>query len=79
LKVLNLSVENKYYLFRLAWNFTYSDMPWSTLMCAKFLKSKYLKVPSCHSSSIWPNMNEYYNIVLENTFYTTGRGDWVNF
>lgn len=47
-------------------------MPWSIIIRVRFLKSKYLKF-SYHSSSIWPDINEYCDTVLDNTFWIVGR------
>jgi len=44
LHVVNIHVENKAYLLRLAWDFSYSFMPWAFLMRSIFLKSKYKKI-----------------------------------
>jgi len=41
LQVLNLQVKNKAYLLRLAWDFAYTNMPWSNII-----------VSSSHSSFI---------------------------
>ena len=41
LQVVNFQFENKAYLLRLAWDFTYNYRPWNSLMKAQFLKSKY--------------------------------------
>jgi len=73
------AVLSKFVSLGLAWDFTYSIMSWSIIMYAKFLKYRYLKYPYYHSSSSWPNINEYYNIILDNTFCTTRRGDQINF
>jgi len=40
-KIINLHHENYAYLLKLAWNFAYSNRPWSLLLKAKVLKSKY--------------------------------------
>jgi len=58
-------VENKAYLLWLAWDFAYNNMSWSILMRVISLKSNYLKIPY-HSSSIWHDINEYYDILLDN-------------
>ena len=67
LQVLNLQVKNKAYLLRLAWDFAYTNMPWSNII-----------VSSSHSSFIWPDINEYYDIVLHNNFWTVESGDQIN-
>ena len=41
LKIINLHHESNAYLLKLAWNFAYSNKPWSLLLKAKVLKSKY--------------------------------------
>jgi len=38
LKIINLRHENNAYLLKLAWNFAYSNKPWSFLLKAKILK-----------------------------------------
>jgi len=58
LEVVNFQLENKAYLLRLAWDFTYNYPPWISLMKAWFLKSKYQRVGSLFSSSIWPGIND---------------------
>jgi len=44
-----------------------------------FLKSKYLKHVSYNSFSILHGVKDAYDIVLENTFWTLGKGDNINF
>ena len=41
LKIINLHRENNAYLLKLAWNFAYSNKPWSSLLKTRVLKSKY--------------------------------------
>jgi len=56
-QVIYFQLENKAYLLRLAWNFAYNYYPWISLMKAWFLKSKYQRVESFFSFSIWPDIN----------------------
>jgi len=37
LKIINLHHENNAYLLKLAWNFAYSNKPWSFLLKARVL------------------------------------------
>jgi len=37
LKIINLHHKNNAYLLKLAWNFAYSNRPWSFLLKARFL------------------------------------------
>jgi len=37
LKIINLNHENNAYLLKLAWNFAYSNRPWSLVLKARFL------------------------------------------
>jgi len=48
-------------------------------MKARFLKSKYQRVGSFSSSSIWLGINDWYDVILERTFCVVGRGDNINF
>jgi len=64
LQVINFQLENKAYLLRFAWEFTYNYRPWISLMKARFLKSKYPRVGSFFSSSIWPGINDWYDVIL---------------
>jgi len=41
LKIINLHHENNAYLLKLSWNFAYSIRPWSLVLKARVLKSKY--------------------------------------
>jgi len=56
LKINNLQYENNVYLLKLTWNFSYSNKPWSFLLKARVLKSKYQLRLACRSSSIWPEL-----------------------
>jgi len=79
LQVVNFRLENKNYLLRLAWDFAYNYHSWISLMKARFLKSMYQRVGSFFSSSIWPGINDWYDLILKHTFFTVGRGDNINF
>jgi len=68
LQVVNFQLKNKAYLLRLAWDFAYNYRPWTSLMKARFLKNKYQRVGSFFSSSIWPGINDWYDVILEHTF-----------
>jgi len=46
---------------------------------ALFLKSKYQRVGSFFSFIIWPGINDWYDVILEHTFWTIRRGDNINF
>jgi len=56
LKIINLRHENNTYLLKLAWNFVYSNMPWSFLLKARVLKSKYEFRMVYRSPSLWPRI-----------------------
>jgi len=56
LKIINLHHENNAYLLKLAWNFAYSNRPWSFLLKAKILKSKYEFRMVYRSSSLFPRI-----------------------
>jgi len=56
LKIINLHHKNNAYLFKLAWNFAYSNRPWSFLLKARVLKSKYKFRMVYRSSSLWPGI-----------------------
>jgi len=79
LQVVNFQHENKCYLLRLVWDFAYNYRPWISLMKARILKSKYQRVGSLFSSSIWSGINDWYDVILEYTFSTVRRGDNINF
>ena len=61
LKTINLHHENNVNLFKLAWNFAYSNKPWSFLLKARVHRMVY------RSSSIWPGIKQFYNIILDHT------------
>jgi len=48
-------------------------------MKAQFLKNKYQRVGSFFSSSIYLGINDWYDAILEHSFWSVGRGDNINF
>jgi len=64
LKINNLQHENNAYLFKLTWNFSYSNKPWSLLLKARVLKSKYRLKLAYRSSFIWPGLNNFMTLFL---------------
>ena len=64
LKIINLHHENNAYLLKLAWNFAYSNKPWSLLLKARVLKSKYEFRMVYRSSSLWPGIKQFYLLYL---------------
>jgi len=52
LNIINLHHENNAYLLKFAWNFTYSNKPWSFLVKARVLKLKYKLQMVYRSSSL---------------------------
>ena len=64
LKIINLHHENNAYLLKLAWNFAYSNKPWSLLLKARILKSKYEVRMVYRSSSLWPGIKQFYLLYL---------------
>jgi len=67
LKIINLCHENNAYLFKLAWNFAYNNMPWSFLLKARVLKSKYKFRMVYRSSSLWLGIKQFYATILDYT------------
>jgi len=79
LQVINFLVENKTYLLKLFWKFAYSQKPWFVMMKVRFLISKYKKILIFRSSSIWSGIKDFYDVVLENTYWTVGSSANINF
>ena len=77
LKIINLHRENNAYLLKLAWNFAYSNKPWSFLLKSRVLKSKYKLRMVYRSSSIWPEIKHFYDTILEHTYWTVGTGNFI--
>jgi len=78
LKIINLDHENNAYLLKLAWNFAYSNMPWSLLLKARVLKSKYEFRMVYRFSSLWPKVKQFYSTILDYTSWTVGTGSFIN-
>jgi len=78
LKIINLLVENNAYLLKLAWNFAYSNMPWSFILKAKVLKSKYEFIMVHRSSSLWHGIKQFYSTILDYTSWTVGASTFIN-
>jgi len=74
LKIINLHQENNVYLLKLAWNFAYSNRPWFLLLKAGILKSKYELRMVYRSSSLWPEIKQFYSTILDYTSWTIGTG-----
>jgi len=64
LKIINLRHENNAYLLNLAWNFAYSNRPWSLLLKVRVLKSKYEFRMVYRSSSLWPGIKQFILLYL---------------
>ena len=79
LNIINLHHENNAYLLKLAWNFAYSDKPWSLLLKARVLKSKYEFRTVYRSSSLWPGIKQFYSTILDYTSWTVGTSSFINF
>ena len=79
LKIINLHHKNSAYLLKLAWNFAYSNKPWSFLLKAKVLKSKYKLTMVYTSSFIWPGVKQLYDTILNHTSWTVGTSTFINF
>jgi len=79
LKVINLHHENNAYLLKLAWDFAYSNMPWSLLLKARVLKSKYEFRMVYRSSSLCPEIKQFYSTILDYTSWTVGICSFINF
>jgi len=79
LNVIKLQTRNDVYLIKLAWHFSYSNKPWTILLKARFLSSKYQKVYPHKSSSIWYGIKQFYDLVLEYTCWTVGTSKSINF
>ena len=79
LKIINLRYENNAYLFKLAWNFAYSNMPWSFLLKVRVLKSKYEFRIVYKYSSLWPEIKQFYYTILDYTSWTVGTSSFTNF
>jgi len=79
LKIINLHHENKTYLLKIAWNFAYSNRPWSILLKARVLKSKYEFRMVYRSSSFWPGIKQFYSTILNYTSWIVGTTSFINF
>ena len=79
LKIINLHHENNAYLLMFAWNFAYSNKPWSFLLKAKVFKSKYKDKMVYRSSSIWPGIKQFYDTIFYHTYWTVDTGTFINF
>jgi len=64
LKIINLRHENNTYLLKLAWNFVYSNKPWSLLLKVRVLKSKYEFRMVYRLSSLWPGLSSFILLYL---------------
>ena len=78
LNIINFCQENNAYLLKLSWNFTYSNRPWSFLLKTKVLKSKYDFIMVYRSSSLWPEIKQFYSTILDYTSWTVGTGSFIN-
>ena len=78
LKIINLHHENYAYLLKLAWNFAYSNKPWSLLLKTRVLKSKYEFKMVYRSSSLWHGIKQSYSTILNYTFWTVGTSTFIN-
>jgi len=79
LKIINLRHENNAHLLKLVWNFAYSNRPWSFFLKVKVLKSKYKFRMVYKSSSLWPEIKQFYSTILDYTSWTVGTGSFINF
>jgi len=79
LKIINLHHENNAYLLKLAWNFAYSNKPWYFLLKARVLKSKYKLRMVYKSSSIWLEIKQLYDTILDHTSWIVGTSTFINF
>ena len=77
LNIINLHYENNAYLLKLAWNFAYSNKPWSLLLKARVLKSKSEFIMVYRSSSLWLGIKQFYSIILDYTSWTVGTGSFI--
>jgi len=78
LQVMNIH-GNKNYFLRLAWDFSYSLISWAMLMRSRFLKTKYNKFVLYKSSPVRPNINEWYDIILDSTRWILANGEKIKF
>jgi len=79
LKIINLLHENNAYLLKLAWDFAYSNRPWSFLLKSRVLKSKYEFRMVYRSLSLWPEIKQFYSTILDYTSWTVGTSTFINF
>ena len=54
-------------------------MPWTFLLKARYLISKYYKIVIYHFSSIWYEIKDLYDVVLEHTYWTIDSSIDINF
>jgi len=79
LKIINLHHENNAYLLKFAWNFAYSNKLWSLLLKARVLKSKYKLRVVYRSSFIWYGIKQFYETILDHTYWNVGTSTVINF
>ena len=66
------------YLLKLALNFAYSNRPQYFLLKARVLKSKYELKMVYRSSSLWPEIKQFYSTILDNTFWIVSTSTFIN-
>ena len=59
--------------------FSYNNMPWSLLLKARVLKSKYEFRMVYRSSSLWPGIKQFNYNILDYISWTIGTGSFINF
>jgi len=79
LRIINLRRENNAYLFKFAWNFSYSNRLWFFLLKVRVLKSKYEFRMVYRSSSLWLGIKQFYSTILDYIFWTIGTCIFINF
>ena len=79
MNIINLHHTNNVYLLNITLNFSYSHKPWSLFLKVRVLKSKCQFRMVYRSSSIWPGIKQFYDIILEHTSWIVGTSTSINF
>jgi len=62
------------------WEFVCNNRLWTVLAHARFFRRKYQQIAYFQSTSIWLGIKDFYDVVLENTFYiVVDKGDEMIF
>jgi hypothetical protein len=78
LDLRSLSNINSSLLLHLCWKLLSSNDQWASMCRARFLKDD-SPVRTSIRSSVWHGIRPYYELVLQNTMWTIGKGDSISY